>query len=499
MTRYRIAAAEIEHETNVFSPIPTDLNAFLRCGLKFGTDIEIERGTNSPMGGFFVAADRHGIDLIPLVSIWSTPSGTVTAEALHGAVDPLLEGLRRERPDAVALSLHGALVSEVDRDTDGWILAQVREAVGWDVPIVCELDLHANISARMVEEADILVGYDTYPHIDMAERAGDVIDLLVRMLRREINPAMALVKPPMLPTSQRMMTAHAPMSELINRAHEMEAMPGVLNVTVSCGFPPADVEEAGMGIVVTTDGNMTQAVDLADEMGQMAWSLRDGFLGGVDSFDVAAGVIHTLPAHPEKPLLVVDIADSIWSGSAGDSVELVRFFLENHVAGAAVAPVVDPGAVLAGKAAGVGAEIDLLLGAKFDRLHGDPLDCRATVLHIGDGHYINAGPMKTGLPVNTGPTVVFGIGDPAVRVVVTTWPDAPIEPAIFTTNGIPLATTRVLGLKGKGHFRSGFEPVVSSIVLVEGPGITGSDLTRLPLQHTRRPIWPLDDVTHAPS
>lgn len=496
MSRFRIVAAEIEHETNVFSPIKTDLAAFQRCGLKFGEAIQVERGTNSPMGGFLGAADAHDIELIPVVSVWSTPSGTVTRQAIEATVGPLLEALDREQPDGVALSLHGALVSEVDRDTDGWILAKVREAVGWDTPVVCELDLHANISHRMVEEADILVGYDTYPHIDMAERGREVIDLLVRMLRREINPAMAIVKPPMLPTSQRMMTAHPPMSVLIDKAHEIEARPGVVNVTVSCGFPPADVEEAGVGIVVTTNGDLTQAVQYAEELADLAWSLRDGFLGGVDTFEHAADVIARLPVQPEKPLLVVDIADSIWSGSAGDSVELVRFCLENHVSGAAVAPVVDPEAVQQAMASGVGNPVELSLGAKFDSLHGSPLKCQATVLHVGDGHYVNTGPMKTGMPVETGPTAVLGIGDPQVRVVVTTYPDAPIEPQIFTSNGIDLASTRVLGLKGKGHFRSGFAPAVGEIILVEGPGVTGSDLTRLPLKYTRRPIWPLDDVTY---
>ncbi|MDQ2684031.1 MAG: M81 family metallopeptidase [Chloroflexota bacterium] len=495
MSRYRIVAAAIEHETNVFSPISTDLEAFRRSGLKFGRAIEAERGTNSSMGGFFSAADRHGAELIPVVSVWSTPSGTVTREAIMATVDPLLEALRQEQPDAVALSLHGALVSEIDRDTDGWILAQVRETVGWDVPVVCELDLHGNISQRMVEEADILVGYDTYPHVDMAERGEEVIDLLVRMLDGEINPAMAMVKPPMLPTSQRMMTSHPPMSEVLGHAHEIERRPGVVNATVSCGFPPADVEEAGVSIVVTTDGDFTLAVQYAEEHAGTIWALRDGFLGGVQSFGDAAGRIASLPERPEKPLLIVDIADSIWSGSAGDSVELVRFFLDQVVREAAVAPVVDPEVVQQAIAAGVGVTIEASLGAKFDTLHGDPLPCRARVLQVGDGHYVNAGPMKTGLPVNTGPTVTLGIGDPEVRVVVTTYPDAPIEPAVFTTNGIDLASTRVLGLKGKGHFRSGFAPAVSDIVLVEGPGITGSQLERLPLRYTPRPIWPLDDIS----
>jgi microcystin degradation protein MlrC len=495
MSRLRIVAAQIQHETNVFSSVRTDMAAFRRSGLKFGTQVEAERGTNSAFGGFFAAAERHDIELLPVLSVWVTPSGIVTADAINELASHLTEQLIARHPDGVALSLHGAMVTEVDRDGDGWILEQVREAVGWDIPIVCELDLHANISTRMIEAVDILVGYDTYPHVDMAERGAEVIDLLVRMLRGEINPAMAMVKPPMLPTSQRMMTAHDLMATIMRRAHEIEADPRVLNVTFAGGFPPSDAEEGGVSCVVTMNADLTLAVDYAEDLARLAWTVRDGFLGGVSSFDDAAKAIAALPEQPDKPLLIVDIADSIWSGSSGESVELVRFFLDQGMSGAAVAPIVDPEVVKAAELAGHDTEIEIELGGKTDDLHGPPLVCRARVLALTDGRYVNSGPMMTGLQVDMGPTVVLAIGGPAVRVVVTSFPEAPIDPAVFTANGIDLATTRVLGLKGKGHFRAAFEPVTSDVILVEGPGVTGSDLTRLPLRHTRRPIWPLDDVS----
>jgi microcystin degradation protein MlrC len=143
--------------------------------------------------------------------------------------------------------------------------------------------------------------------------------------------------------------------------------------------------------------------------------------------------------------------------------------------------------------AGTGTTINIELGGKLDRLHGDPLPCSATVINLTDGRYVNNGPMMTGLQVDMGPTVVLAIGEPTVQVVVTSKPEAPIDPAVFTSNGIDLVGVRVLGLKGKGHFRAAFEPIVSQVILVEGPGITGSELSRLPLKRVRRPIWPLDD------
>jgi microcystin degradation protein MlrC len=495
VTRPRIAAAQIQHETNVFSSVRTDMGAFQRSGLKFGREIEAERDTNSAFGGFFAAADRHGVELLPVLSVWVTPSGIVTSDTLSSLVTNLAEQLVALRPDGVALSIHGAMVSEIDRDGDGWMLEQVREAVGWDIPVIAELDLHANISARMVEAADMLVGYDTYPHVDMAERGAEVIDLLVRMIHGEINPAMAMVKPPMLPTSQRMMTAHDPMASIMRRAHEIENDPRVLNVTFAGGFPPSDAEEGGVSCLVTTDGDLTLAIDLARALARLAWSVRDGFLGGVSTFAEAARAIADVPASPAQPLLIVDIADSIWSGSSGDSVELVRFFLDQRVTGAAVAPVVDPDVVQKATTAGVGGIINVRLGGKIDARHGDSLTCAAVVTALTDGRYVNNGPMMTGLQVDVGPTTVLSIGDPPVRVVVTSFPDAPIDPAIFTANRIELDSTRVLGLKGKGHFRAAFEAIVSGVILVEGPGVTGSDLSRLPLTHTRRPIWPLDEAS----
>ena len=521
--RLRIAAAQIQHETNAFSSTPTDLAAFERSGLRIGAAIEpVERGTNTAFGGFFAAANalRDDIDLIPIMSVWATPSGMVTAAALDELVGRLTAALYLHEPDGVVLALHGAMVSERHRDADGHILASVREAIGLDTPLVVTLDLHANISPLMLAEADVLVGFDTYPHVDMAARAEEAVGICRRLVLDGLRLTSALAKPPMLPTSQRMTTDLPPMRSLIERAHAMEADPRVLCVAVAGGFPPADVEEAGLSVVVTTvDAPGSEAgllaPDLAEELADLAWQLRDGFLGGVSTWDEAARTLAALPPLPPcpslppsspllPPLLLVDIADNPWTGGPGDSAELVRFLLAQRVEGAAVAIVVDPGTVRQAAAAGTGATIAISLGGKTDRLHGPPLEAMATVLRLTDGRYVNSGPMMTGLPVDLGPTALLGVTDPAddgppveVLTVVTSRAETPIDPEVFRMAGVDPTARRVLAIKGKGHFRAAFTPVVGAILLVEGPGITGADLSRLPFQHVRRPIWPLDpEATH---
>ncbi len=487
----RIIAAELSHETNTFSSTPTGLAEFERAGIHRGDQIARHFGnTATPFAGFMDGAAKHGFELIPLLAVWATPSGMVTGEALGTLTDEIIAGIQAAMPlDGILLGLHGAMVSELDPDGDGYLLSRVRNAVGSGMPIVATLDLHANISQRMVDQADILVGFDTYPHIDQRERGQEAADLIVAMIREEIRPAAALAKPPMLPTSQNMPTNRDPMKSIIARAHEIEAHPAVLNVTVAGGFPPADVFEAGFGIIVTTDGDAQLARSLADDLAEFAWNQREGFLGGVTTWEDA---IRALQSIEKGPLVLVDIGDNPWTGGPGDSAELLRFLLAQNVHGAALALIKDPESVAQCIGAGVGHEVELRLGGKTDSLHGDPLLVTADVRMLSDGSYVNAGPMHAGVRVNLGRTAVIDCN--GIEVLVTEHAETPIDLNIFRSHGIEPTRRRVIALKGKGHFRAAFEPIAERVVLVEGPGITGSDLSRLEFRNVRRPIWPLDDV-----
>jgi microcystin degradation protein MlrC len=505
----RVAAAQIAHETNVFSSVKTDLAAFAASGVHLGQEaIAAARDTNTEFAGFATGAEAQGFDLIPIVAVWVTPSGIVTAEAITSLAQVLADGLRQAMADGpldgVLLALHGAMVTEIAEDGDAYLLQIVRDIVGPETPVVATLDLHANISPRMVELADVLIGYDTYPHVDMAERGVEASAVLARLMRHEIRPTPSLRKPPMLPTSQRMTTGRMPMRALLERALQMEEDPRIIDVTVAGGFPPADVADAGFGVLVTTDDDPDLAARLADELAAEAWALRDGFLGGVATFAHAAELIRAFDGEAADempvsgPVVLVDIADNPWTGGPGDSAELVRFLFAERVSGAAVALVRDPEVVRQAIAAGPGGKITVALGGKTDRLHGEPLPVRAYVKLLSDGRYVNDGPMMAGVTVDLGPSAVLlcepaeGPPAPPVEVLATTRAETPIDLNIFRCHGIDPTRHHVLGLKGKGHFRAAYEPIARRVILVEGPGITGADLSRLTFRHIRRPIWPLD-------
>ncbi|MGI8476427.1 MAG: MlrC C-terminal domain-containing protein, partial [Thermomicrobiales bacterium] len=334
-------------------------------------------------------------------------------------------------------------------------------------------------------------GYDTYPHVDMAERADEACHILDRLMRGQLRPAVALVKPPMLPTSQRMMTSQEPMRALLALAHEIERDGRIVNVTLAGGFPASDVPDAGLSVLVTTTGDADFALASADRLARAAWEVREQFLGGVLTFATAAARIRAGGA-ADKPWLLVDIGDNPWSGSPRDSAELVRFLIAEQIDGAAVAMVVDPESVRRCIAAGLGAEVDLVLGGKTDALHGAPLRIRGRVRSIGDGRYVNAGPMMARLAVDLGPTVVMSTTGLAIEILITSRAESPIDLNVFRANGIEPTECPLIALKGKGHFRAAFEPIAREVLLVEGPGISGSDLSRLPFKNVARPIWPLD-------
>jgi microcystin degradation protein MlrC len=501
----RICVAQISHETNVFAALPTTFSDFERAGIAYGTECFTgAEGTNAAFGGFLSGARRENQKLIPICSVWATPSGIVSTDAAQQLTNILTDGLREAAAtgpiDGVLLALHGAMVTELDRDGDAHLLETARAIIGPDVPIVATLDLHANISERMVAAADVLIGYDTYPHIDMAARADEACTVLAQIVVGEITPTAALVKPPMMPTSQRMPTDNDPMRALIAKAHEFEAEPGVVNVTIAGGFPPSDVDECGFSVLVTTDNDPERAKAIAHSIATLAWESKDGFLGGVTTFDEAAVILQN--QQTDRPLVIVDIGDNPWTGGPGDSAELLRFLLHLGIEDAALALIRDPESVQRCLDAGPGAWVDLILGAKTDRLHGEPLRVRAYVRMISNGRYINDGPMMAGVPVllETAAVIVVGPNAPerGIMVLVTTRAETPIDLNVFRAHGIEPTKLRVIALKGKGHFRAAFEPIADRVVLVEGPGITGADLSRLPFAHIGRPIWPLDEVEWEP-
>ena len=397
------------------------------------------------------------------------------------------------RLDGVLLDLHGAMVPEGLDDGEGDLIAAVREAVGPGVPIAVTLDLHGNLSSAMVAGADLLHGYKTYPHVDMAERGVESAERLLEVVAGRLHPTAAFRKPPLLPPLGKQGTARGPMRLLYDRADQMERDPKVISISIFAGFPHADIPDAGLGIYVVTDGDQDLAERLADELARMAWEHRAEFLH--TALPVKEAVAKALAA-PGRPIVLADMADNTGGGAAGDGTEILRELIRVGARSAVVACLWDPAAVKACAAAGVGQRVTVDVGGKVDNRHGAPLRVTGTVRTLSDGRFVHKGPMMHGLPGRLGTTAVLDVDD--IRVILISYRWQTLDPEMIRFVGLDPLAEKIVVVKSTIHYRAAFEPIAKEIIEVDAPGLSSSNLSRFAFERVRRPIFPLDPETAFP-
>ncbi len=483
----RLITGGIMHETHTFSAEPTTLETL---PIFRGEELWAYAGTNHSLGGVIDACREREIELVPTLFVDGVSTGTPSRDTFEALLNELTARIARALPaDGIVLTLHGAMVAEGYPDAEAEIARRVRALAGPRVPIAVTLDYHANIGPEMVEQVEIVTIYDTYPHVDAAERAQEAVDLLARVIRGEIRPATALVKPPLLPVPQAQFTARPPFKTLLDRAHALEDSGEALTVSIAAGFPYADVPVAGTSILVTTDGDRAKAERLARELGALAWSLREQMI--VRNVPPAEAVAQAI-AYPEGPVVLVDVGDNIGGGTPGDGTVLLAELLRQGAREATVV-IADPEAVNAAFAAGIGGRVETSVGGKTDRLHGDPVPITGSVRLLSDGKWVHEGPENAGVPVDMGPTAVVRVD--GVNLVLTSKKTMPGDLQQLKSVGIDPARQKIIVVKAAVRWRGGYAPITKHAIDVDTPGLGSVNLESFPFQHLRRPIFPLDPET----
>lgn len=485
----RLLIAMMKHETNTFSPIRTDLQRFRDWALVEGADVpETFAGTNHPLAAYLDLAREAGAEIVTPIACEAMPSAPVEAETYAYITRRILDAAAGGRFDGALLDLHGAMVAEGEPDGEGSLLARLRE-IDPNLPIAVTCDLHCNLTERMVANCTALIGYKTYPHVDMYEVGEQVGRILLQAIRKQIRPVMVWGQIPLLAQTLRMGTADAPMGPLQEMARAAETGP-VLAATLFGGFPLADIEDAGVSAVVVADADEGAAARARDRLLDAAWAAREDFLYRHEPLSEAVARAKDIV---EGPVVLLDHADNVGSGGTEDSMVVIKEILDQGLGDVAVAAVWDPQAVAAMGAAGVGAEVTLDLGGKTDMpsigIEGEPLRVTGRVRTLSDGRWIVRGPMYTGVEVNTGPTAVLEVE--GVKIVVVSKHHEPWDTGIFTSVGIDPAHCRYLLIKSRIHYRAGFAPLAKATITCDGEGVTTSDNSRLSFQNVRRPVYPL--------
>lgn len=482
---FRILIGAMKQETATFNPWPTRSEDFR---VHRGPQIEpAYAGTETEIAGALeVFRDAHDqIEIIPTIAAAAISGGPVAHGDLERLLGEIVDDIRRhrDRVDAAFFALHGAMTGETEDDPEGRLLSEARRILGAR-PIVASLDLHAVLTQRMIDAADMLPAFHTYPHVDHHQTGVRAARNLLRLLRGEVRPTTARVKLPMLVRGDELITATGRFGEAMRMCQAIERSPGGLAAGVFIGNPFTDVPELQSNVLITTDNDLRLAEAEARRIAEFMWDNRQIFRAHLTPLDEAIRI-----AEQTKGLTVFsDGADATGSGASGDSNAILRGLIERNVHGRALVPIVDSPAVEMAFAAGVGATRPIPLGGTRDPGRFTPLTVNAYVKSLHDGRFIN----EDGTAGDAGRAAVLIVG--SIHVLVTQRAAWIIGRRIFQAHGLEPRDFNVVVVKSPNGYRPWYEPIAARMIPVDVPGSTSANLHSLPYRRCPRPIFPLDPI-----
>lgn len=477
----RIFTALYGTETNTFAPFPTSADQF---------EPAVTPGSPPRYHPFAmiqrVLNERAATDKLEIVEGrggFATPAGTTTRRAHETLRDQLLADLDRAMPvDAVILSMHGAMVADGYDDAEGDVLKRVRARVGKDVVIGVEMDLHGILTKDKIENTDILVFFKEYPHIDIYERAQEVVDLSLAAVRKQIKPTKSVVDCNTLAVFR---TTEEPTKSFVERMRREEKAEGVLSISFIHSFPWADTADIGAKMLVITDNDQPNADKIAHTLASEVLKMREGCR--TNALTPEAAIDQAL-ASSAFPVVCADTADNTGGGAAGDSTFFLEAMLAKKVTSACFGPFYDPGALAVCFAAGEGARLPLRIGGKLSAASGKPVDVMVTVRACKDAVDMT-NVFGSGQSVGLGRVAVVDTG--GIEIVLIEKRQQALGD-IFTNSGIDWTKRHLVVVKSSQHFYNAYAPQAAKVLYADSPGSMTLNWASLPYSKRPTPLWPLD-------
>ncbi|KQP12626.1 M81 family metallopeptidase [Pseudorhodoferax sp. Leaf267] len=491
-----ILVAGYQHETNTFAPTLADWAAFNR-GDTFPAYVHGQamldqlRGVNIPLGGFIDAAATRGWRLVPSCWAGAIPSSFVTQDAFERIAGSILADVRRGGFDAVYLDLHGAAVAEHAADSEGELIARIRAIVGPGLPIVASLDLHANVTQRMLREADALVAYRSYPHVDIAATGELAAELLARRVHAGRREPMRAQRLPFLIPLNAQSTWMEPAKSLYDALVAIDRRHGTVS-SFCMGFPAADFDECAPMVWSHGAAAAAATAELFALVSQPAQWQPD-YLDAADA--VAQALV--LAAHAERPVVLADTQDNPGAGGDSNTTGLLHALLQQgagkrHPGRVALGLMFDEAAAARAHAAGIGATLELALGTAVPTFTGQPSDPpvqgRYTVRALADGRVTLKGAMMTGVALTLGPSALLEIE--GVLVAVVSGKMQLLDRELLAMLGVRAEAMKIIVVKSSNHFRADFTPIASRILVAKAAGPMAADPGDLPWKHLNPGVRP---------
>ena len=490
----RVLVGSLMQESNTFSPVRADLSFFESGTLLAGeASLDGTAGRRTELGAFVEVLRGTDAELVPTVAAWASSAGPLRGEDFRRLADMLLQRAEGAGPvDAALLSLHGAWAAEGRPDADGYLLSEVRRLLGPDTPLVATLDLHANVTEAMSDAADVLVGYETYPHVDMYGTGERAARLLLGLLRDDAKPVTTVRKVPMIFPPENAGTFEGPLRAVVDEVELLRQRPGVLSASLFTVQPWLDVPEVGCAVVVVTDGERGWARGEADRIGELLWERRREFEAPLLSPEEA---VERALAFPVGPVLLVDSADSVSSGSPGDGTAVLRVLLAAKPARPALVTLVDPEAARAAHDAD-GGLVRLEAGGRLDPGRSSPVELVGRSRRVKTRRVVFESGVGDGLTADLGRAAVVEVGE--VRVLLLENSVVGWDPALYRVAGLEPEEAQAVVVKTPNNFRRTYRGVAEDWVYVDAPGASTPKLKSLTFKEAPRPLYPFEDWDWSP-
>ena len=479
-----ILIAECLHEVCSFNPAPTTYADFF---VNFGEQMltNHQRGGTEVAGACQVFRERPDVTIIPTFSARGIASGGVIPAAdFRRIADEFLDSLRHAGPvDGAYFTLHGAMAAEDELDPEGYLLQEARKILGEQIPIVVSCDLHGILTDRMMQHADVIVPYHTYPHVDFFETGQRAGRLLLRCLAGEIRPVTAKVEIPALVRGDELITATGLFGKLIGKAQEYERGTNGLAAGYFIGNPFTDVPDLRCYSIVATNDDLELAETAAVQLASDFWPDRHKMQARLQP---VAESVHQAMNTPGT-VAMVDAADATSSGASGDSNVILRQLIEAGYQGRALIPIVDANAVKIAFAAGVGSTIHVSIGGSIDRKRFVPLPITARVTMLSDGCFRSESYQQEWY---SGPTAVLRFGN--FTIVATSRPVHLFDRSLFLAHGQNPRDFNLIVVKSPHCQHHMYAEWCTCLIHVDAAGSTSANLPTLGHTICRRPVYPLD-------
>lgn len=476
----KIFTAALGTETNTFSPIPTSMSSFADCSLyRPGEHPDRPLEFTAPLWVARQRARSRGWQVIEGTCAAALPAGITVGRDYEVLRNEIIGQIVAAMPiDAVALSMHGAMVADGYPDCEGDLLHRVRAAVGDDVVIGLEIDPHCHLTDMMLENTDAIVIFKEYPHIDFLERAEELLDIVEAAAKKDIQPCMSVFDCRMLGFYH---TTKEPMKGFVKKMLDLEGTGGILSISVAHGFPWGDVADGGTKILVITDNEQQKGYALAKELGMELFAIRGQTNSPMEAMESAISRADTASA---GPIVLADSSDNPGGGAPGDSTFVLRLLLTQGIKNACLGAIWDPISVQVAFDAGIGAELSMRIGGKMGDTSGEPLVVDVTIMGLcRDAHQTFADSS-------------VALGDCAaircngIDIVLSSIRSQTLGRDLFTNVGISLESQKIIVVKSSQHFYDAFSPMATEVIYLDSPGALMQDLKKIPYQNLRKNIWP---------